>query len=143
MAALRRLPVESGIAAMQSINVTVLNPLFFAVSGRPACRSLRRLRRCSNGPNPAPFISLPAACYLVGTIFVTMVFNVPLNNKLAAVTICHPGPTWNHLRTGASPCRGPCLFWPCRPGDNQLPNRLDRASESRKVEAILLHLRAS
>jgi uncharacterized membrane protein len=29
MAALARLPAEGGIAAMQSINVAVLNPLFF------------------------------------------------------------------------------------------------------------------
>ena len=29
MAALRRLPAEQGIAAMNAINVTVLNPLFF------------------------------------------------------------------------------------------------------------------
>jgi uncharacterized membrane protein len=31
MTALGRLPPEQGIAAMQSINVTVLNPWFFAV----------------------------------------------------------------------------------------------------------------
>ncbi|WP_010496926.1 hypothetical protein [Paenibacillus elgii] len=29
MSALARLPAEQGIAAMQSINVTVLNPLFY------------------------------------------------------------------------------------------------------------------
>ena len=31
MGALRRLPQAAGISAMQSINVVVLNPLFFAV----------------------------------------------------------------------------------------------------------------
>jgi uncharacterized membrane protein len=31
MAALKRLPPEGGISAMQSINVTVLNPVFFFV----------------------------------------------------------------------------------------------------------------
>jgi uncharacterized membrane protein len=62
----------------------------------------------------APFLLAGSLLYIVGTILVTIVFNVPLNNRLASVT---PGSAegaavwtrylsawtaWNHVRTAAS-----------------------------------------
>jgi hypothetical protein len=41
MKALARLPSAEGIAAMQSINVVVLNPSFLGSSERPCCPSAR------------------------------------------------------------------------------------------------------
>ncbi len=111
MAALRRLPAEAGAAAMQSINVTVLNPLFFAVffgTGAVALASAV----LSTGMNTPP-AAAGAALYLLGCIGVTAVKNVPLNNALAAAD---PADTagqeiwtqylnrwtfWNHIRTAA------------------------------------------
>jgi uncharacterized membrane protein len=116
MAALRRLPVEGGIASMQSINLTVLNPLFFTVffgtAVLPLVLGIAALLRWSE---PGAFYLFAASLlYLFGTIFVTMAFNVPLNNRLAAIK---PGSAegaslwtlylsswtaWNHVRTAAS-----------------------------------------
>jgi len=62
MTALGRLPAPKGIAAMQSINVAVLNPAFFSVFfGTGAVVSLWRLPPSPPGPTAAPLISLPAA----------------------------------------------------------------------------------
>src|SRR5262245_23165124 len=87
MAALRRLPAAGGIAAMQSINLTVLNPLFFAVffgtAGLSLVLAIAALLRWSE-PG-ALYLFAGSLLYLFGTIFVTMAFNVPLNNRLAAI----------------------------------------------------------
>jgi uncharacterized membrane protein len=86
MKGLGRLPAPQAISAMQSINITVINPLFLGVFlGTGVCSvvlaiySLPSLRRPDG-------LSLLAGCliYLLGSIGTTMVFNVPLNNALAA-----------------------------------------------------------
>jgi uncharacterized membrane protein len=116
MSALGRLPPAGGISAMQSINVVVLNPLFFAVFFGTAAASLALAVAALIGwSNPsAPYLLAGSLLYLVGTILVTIAFNVPLNNRLASVT---PGTSegaavwtrylsawtaWNHVRTAAS-----------------------------------------
>lgn len=116
MTALGRLPPEQGIAAMQSINVTVLNPWFFAVFFGTALGSiaLALLGILSWGAPGSTYLVSGSLLYLIGCILVTIVFNVPLNHALAAVK---PGSkegaemwtrylstwtTWNHLRTVAS-----------------------------------------
>jgi uncharacterized membrane protein len=87
MAALARIPPEHGIAAMNSINVTVINPWFFAVFfGTPivcAILFVMALLKWSE-PGAAPILAA-SLLYVVGSLIVTMVFNVPLNNKLASV----------------------------------------------------------
>jgi uncharacterized membrane protein len=116
MSALGRLSPAGGISAMQSINVVVLNPLFFSVFFGTAAASLAlaiaALIGWSNAS--APYLLAGSLLYLVGTILVTIAFNVPLNNRLASVT---PGSSegaavwtrylsawtaWNHVRTAAS-----------------------------------------
>lgn len=116
MTALGRLPAEGGISAMQSINVVVLNPVFFAVFfGTAAIALLLAITALIAWSEPgAPYLLAGSLLYLVGTILVTMVFNVPLNNRLASVA---PGSAegaavwtrylsawtaWNHVRTLAS-----------------------------------------
>src|SRR5262245_7485845 len=88
MAALKRLPPEGGISAMQSINVTVLNPVFFFVFFGTAVAALVLAIAAFAGwsPSRSPHLISGALLYLGGTIFVTMAFNVPLNNKLAATS---------------------------------------------------------
>jgi uncharacterized membrane protein len=104
MKALFRIPAQSGIAAMQAINVTVLNPLFFALFFGTAalCALLLFLRWGS------PFALIGAALYLAGTIGVTVVFNVPRNNALAGLDpagsvsdwrrYVQEWTWWNHVR---------------------------------------------
>ena len=115
MAALARLPPQQGIAAMNSINVTVINPLFFlAFSGTGAlCLALIVGAWFWGDAASGRLILIASLLYLVGCIGVTMVFNVPLNNALAAVDASTPAgaalwqrylaewTTWNHVRTVA------------------------------------------
>ena len=115
MAALGRIPPEEGIAAMQSINITVLNPAFFiAFLGTGAvCLALAAGSYVWWGEASGKLVLAASLIYLVGCIGVTMVCNVPLNNALAAAQPNTPEATtlwsrylstwtaWNHLRTVA------------------------------------------
>ena len=108
MKALFRIPAPSGIAAMQAINVTVLNPLFLALflGTAAACVVLVFFSI------QAPLRLSGAALYLVGTFGVTIVFNVPRNNALARLDpassvsawrrYVQEWTWWNHVRTLAA-----------------------------------------
>jgi len=115
MNALGRIPASAGIAAMQSINVTVLNPVFLtvflgaaALSLLLACFALLRWQH----PGSA-WLLAGAVLYLAGGFLVTAACNVPLNNKLAGLDPLNPQSlsfwreyvarwsAWNHVRTVA------------------------------------------
>ena len=110
---LGRLPPEGGTSAMQSINVAVLNPVFFLAFFGTAVAALLLAVVAFAGwsPSRSPYLIAGALLYLAGTIFVTMAFNVPLNNKLAATspksaegasvwkTYLSAWTAWNHVRT--------------------------------------------
>ena len=94
MAGLGRLPADHGIAAMNSINVTVINPVFFAaffgtglVCAALAIGSIFWWDQASG-----KLLLAAGAIYLAGCIGVTMAFNVPLNNAIAAVPAATPEP---------------------------------------------------
>lgn len=116
MPALRRLPAAEGVAAMQSINVLAVTPVFMtALFGTAAaCLGLAVWAVLSLGGTPLVLVLVGCVLYLVGTIGVTMVCNVPLNNRLEKL---HPGDAgaagfweeyltkwtaWNHVRTAAA-----------------------------------------
>lgn len=116
MTALSRLPSEQGIAAMQSINIAVLNPLFGTVFMGTALTSvvLTILSCLKWGEGNAVYLLIGGLLYVVGSFLVTIMCNVPLNDVLAAVD---PSSTegaevwtryisswtaWNHVRTLAS-----------------------------------------
>ena len=86
MTGLGRLPANQGMAAMNSINVTVINPLFMAVFlGTGLAAAALIVTNFSSLPDPAAIkIITGALVYLIGSIGVTMIFNVPLNDALAA-----------------------------------------------------------
>jgi len=92
MKALARVPSSEGIAAMQSINVVVINPSFLAAFIGTAVLSLGvigvALLRWSH-PSAIFFLG-GAVCYIVGTFLVTMFGNVPLNNRLATASATDP-----------------------------------------------------
>lgn len=116
MSALARLQPTQGIAAMQSINITAINPLFmtalFGTAG--ACVFLAISSLLKWHQPGAAYLLVGSLLYLVGTVGVTIAFNVPLNEALARV---EPGSTdganlwasylanwttWNHIRTVAA-----------------------------------------
>ncbi|HEX6566947.1 MAG TPA: anthrone oxygenase family protein [Chthoniobacterales bacterium] len=116
MRALAKIPPPAGIAAMQSINVSVVNPWFIASFFGPAviCCVLGVVSvvRWNRGGNAYLFAG--SAFYLVGTMIVTFAFNVPLNDVLAAVDPASPEgarqwtsylatwTNWNHVRTAGA-----------------------------------------
>lgn len=87
MAALGRLPAAQGIAAMQSINVVVINPIFLGVFVGTAVLSFALLVAAFFGwPSMRAIYLVAGGVFYVGGCFlVTMFFNVPLNDALAAV----------------------------------------------------------
>ena len=116
MKALARLPPAHGIAAMQSINVAVINPLFLGVFlGTAATCTALAVSALVRWHQPgAAFLLAGSLLYLAGTFLVTMVFNVPRNDALAAVDPASAEgarvwagylsrwTAWNHVRTLAA-----------------------------------------
>lgn len=116
MKALARLPSGQGMAAMQSINVVVLNPWFLgAFFGTGVACILALISSLMRWHEPgAVYLFAGSALYLVGTLLVTIVFNVPRNQSLASVAATDPDganrwagyitswTAWNHVRTIAA-----------------------------------------
>jgi uncharacterized membrane protein len=116
MKALARLPAPQGIAAMQSINVAVITPSFMTALVGPGLLCLALVvssLRALDGP-PAYYRLAGGALYLLGTLAVTIAFNVPRNDVLAKVAPDSPEGAriwetylkewtwWNHVRTAAA-----------------------------------------
>ena len=116
MKALARVPSPEGIAAMQSINIVVINRSFLGAFIGTAVLSLGVIGLALfNWAHPSALFFLGAAVlYIVGTFIVTLFGNVPLNNQLAAVSATDPASrdvwdrylkrwtTWNHVRAVAA-----------------------------------------
>jgi uncharacterized membrane protein len=100
MKALARLPSPEGMAAMQSINVVVLNPVFLGVFMGTAVTSLlvAIIAIIGWGTPAAPYFLVGALLYIVGTFLVTGIGNVPLNNQLTSISATDPAAkdTWQH-----------------------------------------------
>ena len=116
MRALASLPPSQGIAAMQSINVAVLNPWFLGTffGTAFACILLTVASLITWHRPGAACVLVGGVLYLFGTVLVTIAFNVPRNEKLAAVDATSMNAvnvwaqyvtswiTWNHVRTAAA-----------------------------------------
>ncbi len=116
MKALARLPPAQGIAAMQSINVAAVAPAFMgAFFGTAALCVVIAVAALSMWGEPgAGWLLAGGLLYLVGVVAVTMAFNVPRNNALAAAAPDSVGgasfwvryvagwTAWNHVRAAAS-----------------------------------------
>lgn len=113
---MKALARTQGMAAMQSINVVVLNPLFLGifVGTAIACAALGIYSILNWQAPRSVYLLAGGALYVLGTFGVTMVFNVPLNNALADVDPSRPEALdawrgyvtawtrWNHVRTAAA-----------------------------------------
>ncbi|MGF1663124.1 MAG: DUF1772 domain-containing protein [Kineosporiaceae bacterium] len=86
MPALARLEPPAGAAAMQAINVTAVRPSFMSVYfGTGLVAVLAAVVAAVQGVALLVTV-LGAAVYLVGVLGVTVALNVPLNDRLAAVS---------------------------------------------------------
>jgi uncharacterized membrane protein len=87
MRGLARLPAAQGVAAMQSINVVVINPLVMTALFETAlaCAVLVVAAFVEWGESYAPYLLVGGLLYLVGAIVVTGAYHVPRNNALATL----------------------------------------------------------
>jgi uncharacterized membrane protein len=85
MGALARLPAAQGIAAMKSINVMAVTPVFMtALFGTGlACAALVVWALADWHDSYGPWLLAGSALYLAGPIGLTMGYHVPRNNALA------------------------------------------------------------
>ena len=116
MKALSQMPASAGIVAMQRINVTVINPLFMLVFlGTPVAGLYLAIVGVIDLSEPGfAYLLAGGAVHIVGSLFVTMAFNVPRNNALARVDpesqevsgvwskYIREWTAWNHVRTISS-----------------------------------------
>jgi uncharacterized membrane protein len=116
MGALGKIPPAQAIAAMQSINVVVINPWFMtAFVGTAVLCAVVAVASLVGWREPgAAYLLAGAVLYLAGTFGVTMVFNVPRNDALAKLTpssaeaarfwvdYLSTWTVWNHVRTIAA-----------------------------------------
>jgi uncharacterized membrane protein len=116
MKALAQQPPAQGIAAMQSINITVINPWFMTafLGTAVACIFLAISSLLKWQEAGVVYLLVGCLLYLIGTFLVTIVFNVPLNDTLAKVKPESPESAtvwasylanwtfWNHIRTMAA-----------------------------------------
>ncbi|MFD1520323.1 DUF1772 domain-containing protein [Pseudonocardia yunnanensis] len=112
MPGLRRLRPEVGAAAMQAINRAILNPVFGVVfGGTPLLCLLLAVAAPFSALSGTGWIVAGAVLHIVGSLVLTMVANVPLNNRLDAADPDSPAgaavwadylvrwTAWNHVRT--------------------------------------------
>lgn len=120
MQALGKLSPAQGAAAMRAINVVVINPWFLTVfMGTAAMCVLAAIAVVLAGNDAGndlrtAYLIAGSVLYVTGTFMVTMRYNVPLNNALAAVAPDTSEATelwtrylsqwtyWNHARTAAA-----------------------------------------
>jgi len=116
MAALRNISAEQGISAMQAINITVINRWFISVflgTGLGCLVLTILILMGHDGPHDL-YLLMGSVVYLLGSILVTKVFNIPLNDSLASVganstqgsktwaRYLSTWTRWNNVRTASS-----------------------------------------
>jgi uncharacterized membrane protein len=113
MRALDRLPAPQGIAAMQSINKTIVTPLFLLafVGTAAACAVLGVVALFRLDEPEGKWLLAGSLLYLVGAILLTGGYHIPRNDKLDTfdpttaeaarywATYVREWTAWNHVRS--------------------------------------------
>lgn len=128
MAALTNIDAEHGAKTMNSVNVWIVKSPWLALFLLSALLSLALPLYAwySQGFQKALPLLVSGASYLLGTFLVTMLFNVPLNDKLASLQgkelvefwpqYVKSWQPWNHVRTITSIISTVALFGSSRVG---------------------------
>jgi uncharacterized membrane protein len=118
MKALAQLPAAQGVAAMQRINVVVINPVFMGAFMGTLLLSIACVVVALMSWQP--WLLAAGLLYAVGNFGVTMAFNVPRNNHLARLDAASAEAAawwpvyvrewtfWNHVRTVAGLAAAAC-----------------------------------
>lgn len=125
MKALGRIEQAAGMSAMNSINTVILRsafmPVFFGTTLTSALLAGTSVFRWGEAGTPAMLAG--GILYVAGMFGVTIVFNVPLNNALAAAEparsegrdvwtrYLREWTFWNTVRTVASIAASACFIW--------------------------------
>ena len=113
MRALDRLPAPQGIAAMQSLNKTIVTPLFLLtfVGTAAVCAVLGVLSLFRLDQPEGKWLLAGSLLYLVGGVLLTGGYHIPRNDKLDTfdpttaeaarywATFLREWTLWNHVRT--------------------------------------------
>jgi uncharacterized membrane protein len=116
MPALRRLQPSSGLAAMQAINRSILNPLFMLVFvGTALVAAALAVSTAWTWDDGGAALRLAGGlCYLIGVFGLTAAYHVPRNNAIDTLdpsneasvakwsTYLAEWVPWNHVRAAAS-----------------------------------------
>ena len=116
MRALENAPADQGAAVMQSINAIIVNPVFLVLFlGTGIFHAISvGLILIDNGVMETLWAMSSGLLYLIGCLFITIKFNVPLNDRLAALDTRRSENAdkwrdylgswvpWNHVRTYAN-----------------------------------------
>ena len=127
MRALARLEPAEGILAMQAINITVITPWFIGifVGLGPLCIILGSWALLTWSDPRSVFVLAGSVVYLVGSLLLTIVFHIPMNDALADVKVHDEGAVehwrryatrWtagNHVRTIASLLAAAAFMFAC------------------------------
>ena len=123
MKALAQLPAAQGVAAMQRINIVVINPWFMGAFMGTLLLSIACVVVAVMAGSAA--LLAGGLLYALGTFGVTMAFNVPRNNRLARLdaassdaaaywpTYVREWTRWNHVRTAAALVAAACAVLVC------------------------------
>lgn len=116
MKAFGKLPPAQGIAAFQSVNTAIINPLFLLLFvGTGLLGVVLAILAVVRWSQPgSAFLLIGGLIYLIGVIVETRVIHLPRNDALDAVDSASPQATtlwadmlstwvaWNHVRTVAA-----------------------------------------
>ena len=100
MRALAELQSDHGMFAMQKINEKVINPLFlFFFLGTPLiCVMIAVYCLFHLSGTHSVLLLLGSAGYIIGPFVITVRYNVPLNDKLAAIRSTEGADVWNQYQ---------------------------------------------
>lgn len=122
MKALLELPAETGMNAMQRINLLIVRPLFLVpfLGTALLCLALAALALWLRDPG-ALAMGAGALAWLLGPLAVTLRFNVPLNHRLARTDLreaqvlwpryARDWLRWNHVRSALGALSLGLLAW--------------------------------
>ena len=116
MKALGKIAPPEAVTAMQSINIHAVKSWFLPafMGSAVLCLAVVALSVGKLNASSARLVFIGAMIHFVGCFLVTIVFNVPMNNALAAVSPASPAAAvawsdylvrwtmWNHVRTLSS-----------------------------------------